>query len=309
MTEFVYQTPSADFFWIDATNPDNEEISTLTERFQIHETLIKDCLEPDHFPKYERSEHEIAFLIFRVFDEHSLPKADTVHELTRKIAIFICPNGIITVHRVEQEYLTRVKQKWKQFTGKTKKLKTKSYSDAILLDIAFAANLSYEAPLNQADLQLESYEQQLFSGIAIPKIIQELYTFKTRVHLIRKMLRMNLDVLLKIDVFHKEDRPYLTDIREKTERLGHLADTLIQQSVDVLNIYISLSSYQLNEIMRWLTVLSACLLPLTLITGIYGMNFQYMPELQHPFGYFGALIAMVAILTGILLFFRWKKWI
>jgi len=77
----------------------------------------------------------------------------------------------------------------------------------------------------------------------------------------------------------------------------------------ILDIYLSSQSSRMNEIIKVLTIITTIFIPLTFIAGIYGMNFEYMPELSHPFGYPAAIISMTAVAAAMLIYFRRKKWI
>ena len=76
----------------------------------------------------------------------------------------------------------------------------------------------------------------------------------------------------------------------------------------MLDVYLSAMSNRLNEVIKVLTIITTIFIPLTFIAGIYGMNFEYMPELGHPFGYPGVLIVMAAVGLGMVAFFKKKKW-
>ena len=104
-----------------------------------------------------------------------------------------------------------------------------------------------------------------------------------------------------------------TTLMQDTQDLQVKVETLYQQldgaATNLMNLYLSLNSQRTNEAMRVLTVFSAFFLPLTLIAGIYGMNFEYMPELTWKLGYPSVLVSMVVIAAGIYLWFKRKNWI
>ena len=99
------------------------------------------------------------------------------------------------------------------------------------------------------------------------------------------------------------------DAHEHMERLASLCGLFQELAVDLIDGYISLSSHRLNQIMKVLTITAVIFLPLTLLAGVYGMNFQYIPELAWHFGYFAVLALMVVIALIMLLAFKRKRWI
>jgi magnesium transporter len=107
----------------------------------------------------------------------------------------------------------------------------------------------------------------------------------------------------------KSERHEFNDLFEHTERLTSFTALYKELADDLMNGYISMSSHRLNQIMRVLTVVTVIFLPLTLLAGIYGMNFEYMPELNVKHAFFIMLGTMVAIVTGLLLLFRKMRWL
>ena len=99
-----------------------------------------------------------------------------------------------------------------------------------------------------------------------------------------------------------------TDLLEHIRRVGKFAIGQQHEVEGLMQLHFSAVAHRTNEIMRLLTVLSAIFLPLTLIAGIYGMNFHNMPELHSRNGYFLTLAGMLLLAVGLLAWFRWKKW-
>ncbi len=99
------------------------------------------------------------------------------------------------------------------------------------------------------------------------------------------------------------------DVYEHFERLRSLSDLYQELVVDLMNGYLSLSSHRLNQIMKVLTIFTVIFLPLSLMVGVYGMNFQYMPELQWRYSYFVLLGTMVTVVLSAIGLLRWKKWL
>ena len=101
----------------------------------------------------------------------------------------------------------------------------------------------------------------------------------------------------------------LNDVYEQQERAGSLTDLYYELASDLIDNYISIASHHLNQIMKVLTIITAIFVPLGFLAGIYGMNFEYMPELHTPSGYFILLGVMFSIAVTLLLLFRKKRWL
>ena len=102
---------------------------------------------------------------------------------------------------------------------------------------------------------------------------------------------------------------YLRDVYDHTIQVIDTIETYRDLVSGMIDVYLSSISNKLNEVMKVLTVIATVFIPLTFITGIYGMNFQYMPELEHPLGYFAALGFMLLLGLLMFLYFRKKRWI
>src|SRR3546814_18007392 len=102
MIQILASKDNLGFDWVDLSAPTNEEIKQVAEQYALHEASIKDCMQPEHLPKYELFDH-YTFVIFRVLAAENTHEADTIQELTNKISIFFTQDYLITVHRTENK--------------------------------------------------------------------------------------------------------------------------------------------------------------------------------------------------------------
>lgn len=291
-----------EFKWIDLVYPTAEELESIGQTYSIHLTSIQDCLQPEHLPKYEKI-GEVAFLIIRAFDEKSFPPANSMRDLTRKIAIFLGTNFLITVHRVDQVFMPPLREKWMNQPAVTAKQQFH-----ILSDLLQAVLESYEKPLNKAEGMLENFENKIFLRKTAFRF-HELYVLRRKTAVYQRMIHLFKDVLLKLDIATEHQAPYLQSLRDDAERLQFMADQLSDNVNHLLNLHLALQSYRTNEIIRVLTMFSMFFLPLTFIVGIYGMNFDFMPELQWRYGYPTVLLLMLGVTLGLYLWFRQRKFL
>ncbi len=297
------ENSKAPLVWIDIVNPDSAELEGVAGQYGLHATSVVDCLQPDHLPKHEKI-GEMNFIIVRLYDCYCGGDADTVQKLTRKIAIFWGNSFIITVHRTEQAFLESIRGKWDFREGSNELLKFH-----ILIDIIQEALLSYDMPLKDAEKQLDEYEESIFRGKADAALIEELYRFRRQTSIYGKMLALTDDLLRAFGDVPAAGMPYYQDLRETAHKMRFAADHLHDLVNNLLNTHLSLASMRTNEVMRVLTLFSVFFMPLTFIVGIYGMNFEHIPELKSPYGYPAVIIVMVSIAAGIYLWFKKKGWI
>lgn len=302
----ITQGTHAEFKWIDLVSPKDKEIQELGKEYQITSSAIKDCLDPKHLPKYEHL-GGLQFIILRAFDEKSQADADNVQELTRKLAIFIGKDFALSIHRKDQKFLQDMRMSWNtpmSFAA------DQNILESFLVELFNAIISSYEAPIDASYQKLETLEGKSFlKGAELQLLIEEGYYLKRQLNVIKRVLRLTQDVLNHLHQSDLLKRSMSQDLKENSEKLLFQADDILENVNTLLNLYISLQTHKTNEIMRALTVMSVIVLPLNLIAGIYGMNFENMPELRWEFGYPFAVLFMLSIGIGIFYWSKKKGWL
>jgi magnesium transporter len=160
---------------------------------------------------------------------------------------------------------------------------------------------------------VETLEERLFAG-GDGRLVEAIFqTRKTLLELRRVVApeREVINLLLRreLPVFRSEDMAYFQDLYDRLVRMIESIDLYRDMLSGALESYLSLQSNRLNEIVKVLTTASIILMANALVAGIYGMNFQYMPELEWPWGYPMALSMMAGISAGLALFFRRRGWL
>ncbi|HEX8530058.1 MAG TPA: CorA family divalent cation transporter [Cytophagales bacterium] len=289
------------FEWLDIVDPQPDELHDIAVRYHLHTNAVKDCLQPGHLPKYELIGDK-AFIIVRLYTpETTEEEADTIQELTNKVAIFYTDAFVITIHRKALTFIDDLKKDLID-TGKCRG------AFHLLNRVVRGSLLTYEAPADQVARELDFYEDQIFIKDKMPPVLKGLYYLKRRTDLVRRMLILTRDVIENIDN-PAENNPNTRDTRDLFVRLQTIYDTLSDNTNQLFNIYFSVSSQRTNEVIRVLTIFSVFFMPLTFIAGIYGMNFEFMPELHHKWGYPGVYAFMAVITLGIYLWFKRKGWL
>lgn len=292
-----------DFDWIDVVEPSRGELADIGKKYGLHYYSLIDSLDPDHLPKYEIT-NNIVFIIARIYDSSANGEADTIQQLTTKLAIFVGKDFVITIHRPELQCL-------QEACKDALKGKSKGIFDFIC-NVLKEVLLTFEPPGLVLSKLVDKYETELFMKKTPPDILSELYKVKRQSALIKRVLILSANILKKIDEHIVDERvqdPMLQDVIDLYTRIDIMYDHVVEDSNNLLNLYINLSSQKTNEVMRILTVFSVFFMPLTFIVGIYGMNFKYMPELSWMYGYPVVLLLMAVITTLILMWFKRKGWL
>ena len=295
------------FIWLDVVNPPKEELANVARQYGLHSTSVEDSLDPEHLPKYERI-GVVTFIIIRAFDEAATRDCSTVQEMTRKVAIFFSNDFLITIHRTEQPFLTALVGKY-QSPPPAGAERRKSFLPRLLIEIINDAIDTYGRPLAEAESAIDKFEATVFGEQELGDVLQRGYTEKRRVTQMRRMLSHTLDVVQRLVPASEPTAPLFQDLRENAESMYSYAEELVEDVNSLLGIQLALAQHRTSEVVRVLTVFSVFFLPLTFIVGIYGMNFDYMPELRHRWGYPAVLVGMGLVTLAIFLWFRRRGWL
>lgn len=316
-----------DFTWVDVANPDEDELLEAGLMFQLPLKPVHDCLDSSLLPKYE--EHGFThFMLLRCLNEKDLDKdeACNVELLTRKVAIFWHEGTLITLHQMDADFMIKIRDnflqelKWNPVNTENK------YHNVVSIDAApspasiklplqvFSKILrrvidTYDGPLEVFEDLFEKYEDEIFGRGVRREVIGDTYLLKRKLSVYRRMLRLNLDAIRKAELSQKEPIKFLEYIRVDGEHCLSFADGAIDNLHNLLNLHVSFQNSHTNEIVRVLTIFSAFFMPLTFIAGVYGMNFEFMPETKSSFGYPAVLLFMAVLSLAIFLWFKKKKWI
>ena len=307
--QIVLSSSEPQFTWVDVVNPSPGELGEVARQYNLHPTSVEDSLDPEHLPKYERI-GSTTFIIVRAMDTAAPPDCSSVHEMTRKVAIFYGTDFLITIHRSEQPFLTAIIDEYVSASpppGTAER--RKGFMPRLLIDLINGAVSTYEKPLAAAETAIDAFEGTIFGEHDFTTLLRRIYLEKRRVTQMRRMLSHTRDAVQKLVPASEPTAPLYQDLRENAESMHSYADELVDDVNNLLSIQLSLASHRTNEVVRVLTVFSVFFLPLTFIVGVYGMNFQHMPELREHWGYPAVLTGMALVTLAIYVWFRRRGWL
>jgi magnesium transporter len=287
--------------WIDACSPSPVEIDEVSAKFNLDSYIVRDSMNPEHFPRFDKLSENVHYLILRIYDNEASEQADTVRELTRKVALFYGPNFIFTIHRKEIGWINDFSQKIKEFSQK------KNSIEALVTKIIQEAIHQYDKPIQAGNRTLERFEQKIFNEKKAGRLMEELYFNRRKAAVYREMLDLISDLLTDSLFFNPafgRNQSTLKNLKSECQRLHFYSSKLYESISNLIHLHLALASHRTNEVMRILTVFSAFFLPLTFVVGIYGMNFRYIPELEQHYGYHAVWAVMILICLTIFIWFR-----
>jgi magnesium transporter len=291
--------------WVDMEAPTEKDEQVLLDVFHFHPLTVEDCRENRHYPKVEEFPGYIYFIVHGVRAETSPDRFNTI-----ELDGFLGGTYVITYHHDTFRSITNVKQLLRTSPIACQR------GPAFLLHQILDQVVDYYSPvLDDFDERIDKLEDDIFT-LKRPNnlILEEIMTLKRSVLRLRRISTKQMDIMLRMSrgEFHlipDEMRPFYRDIYDHIVRVTDLAESYRDLIGGSLDAYLSVVSNRLNEIMKVLTIFSAIMLPLTFIAGVYGMNFDNMPELHSRYGYFGALVVMFVIAIVMLIFFWRRGWI
>jgi magnesium transporter len=289
--------------WIDVTDPSADEMSALASEYNLNEHTVRDCLQPEHLPKYERDEiNNVDFLILRFYSFTHQPHISTIQELTDKIAIFSTHDLLITIHKKETPFLEPLAKRYESAQRKIS-------APGLLSRIIWQALETYDDPANRITEQIDFYEKQVMLKHMDSDITEALYYIKRQAIVSHKVLTLMLEPINHIFIKSREEAPLLQDLKDQHLKMQTVYGQIVEEVNNLLNLSMSFAAQRTNEVMRILTVFSVFFMPLTFIVGVYGMNFLFMPELRQKWGYPAVLLLMLVVAGGIYFWFKKKKWL
>jgi magnesium transporter len=283
------------FDWLDMQKPKKEMLTSDSLPFPVEINLLEDALEHGHLPKLEKQGQHL-FIILRAFSVEPKHIAADVAKLTNKIAFLVNDKLLITIHQKPFTFLDQLADK--QFES----------TEDLMLEIIGLMLETFEAPLNWLSEKMDVSEQEIFLHHQEKVSLNSLYFQKAKARICRKVLQLSQNVLNQLEV-KPENKSKLQDLKETTLSYQLHFDEIVEDAHALMHTHMSLSAQKSNEVMKLLTVFSAFFLPLTFIVGVYGMNFEFMPELQWKLGYFSTWGIMIGISIVIFLWFKRKKFI
>jgi len=297
--EIIYRNHHCE--WIDVEAPTQEDLDFLHERYEINTLLLEDTIDPNHLPKFEQ-DNAVKFFLMRENTELERTSLNTISDISTKLGIFLFQNIIITVHRMKNRSIYEFKKE--VLLPENKEITT----DAIALKLALKVMKSFDDESQNLMETMDNVENEIFlKNTNNSNQIRRLYKLKRKSGLNARILNMSADWIDKFKSLQLNDAE-VTDLKDKHKDVIADFEHLNAQVTNLISMFLAMSDQKANQVMKVLAIYSMYFFPITFIAGIYGMNFENMPELRQPSGYFFTLglMAFISLLTFI--YVRRKRW-
>jgi len=279
-------------------------VASIGSRFQLHALILEDVLNTTQRAKLDTYEDQV-FLVLRL-----LKYADETHDLRdEQVSIIFGPNYLISFLETESDFFQPIKERLRHGNNRLR-IEKSDYLAYTLLDLIVD---QYFVVLEKVDTDLDHLEEELLQN-PLPGTMKKIQNAKREMIFLRKSIWPMRDVVsrflrLEPPLVKTENQIYVRDVYDHLIQTIDIIEGFRDVVAGLMDIYLSNINIRTNEIMKVLTVVSTIFVPLTFITSMYGMNFEFMPELHVKWAYPAILIIMFAMATSMLSYFHSKKWL
>lgn len=272
--------------------------------WKIHPLIMEDVMNTGQRSKVEEiDEHLFVTLKMLRLDEEKLQVT------SEQISLVVHPEYLISFQEHPEDVFEPVRQRIRSSQGRIRR----SGTDYLLYALLDTIVDSYIVLIERVGEKIEALEEDLLDR-ADDSIIPRINTFKKELNFLSKVIRPVKDMIRELNrsehpLLQKRTFSYLSDLNGLILHAVETIDSYRTMLNDFLDMYNSDVSNRMNDVMKVLTIFASIFIPLTFLAGIYGMNFQYMPELGWKYGYFSILGVMLLMAVGMLWFFRRKRWL
>ncbi|TFG72174.1 MAG: magnesium/cobalt transporter CorA [Flavobacteriales bacterium] len=283
----------------------NDEIfiEQLGKGFGLNSLLLEDVVNPHQRPKID----DYGDYIFGVFKMLYLDKDNNL--VIEHVALVLFEKCVILFQELNEDVFGSVRDRLRQKSGRIRSRK----ADYLFFALLDAIIDNYVLVLENLNSKIESLEEKVYSDPS-SYVAQDIQQVKKEVLKIRRCVSPVRELVNRLietenQLISKDTKLFLRDVLDHCIEINESLQVYREMSMSLMEMYMSNMSNKMNEVMKVLTIMASIFIPLTFIVGVYGMNFENMPELQSRYGYFVVWVVMVMLFLGMLIYFKRKKWL
>ncbi len=303
--EFLISKNTQAVNWINIDGlHDTETIASIGKHFSLHPLLLEDVLNTQHRPKVEEFDNCL-FLTLKMLGLNS----DGNSVISEQISFVLGKGWVISFQEQEGDIFDSLRHRMRENMGNIRK----NGADYLLYRLIDTVVDHYFIVIDHLGEIIEEMEEKVLHS-PDEETLHGIQNLKKQLSSIRKSvipLREIITFLEKdsTDLIEDSTIRYLRDVYEHIIQINDSAEAQRESLANIMDLYLSGVSNRTNQVMQVLTIIATIFIPLTFIVGIYGMNFDFMPELHWKYGYFGIWGIMVAVCVLLVIFFKRKRWL
>lgn len=280
-----------------------EVINNLCEKQNIHPLVIQDILDTNQRPKFQDFDDYWFFTIKSVLPEHQFEVE------SEQLSFILGKNYLISFQERKADYFDHIRHRLRNHVGKIRERSV----DYLLYLLLEAILDNYFKTINEIALNIDKMGVFDFDRNSSPQSLKSIEEFKRSIHHIKKTIVPIKEFILRLEheefgMIKREYIKYFYELKDLCLSLIDECDSINIKLESQINLFFSIQGHQMNQIMKTLTVVATIFIPLTFLAGIYGMNFENMPELKWEYGYVGIWMIMVLLALVMIVFIKKKKW-
>ena len=302
--ETINHQVSSLYQWIDVVGISDEEfIENLGRHYGLGALVLEDAVNTQQRPKIDEYDDYI-FGVFKM-----LYINDNNEMVAEHVALALVQNAVLVFQELEDDVFNSVRERIKIKTGR---IRTRS-SDYLFFALLDAIVDNYFIVLEHLNSRIETLEDEVYLNPR-QEVAQKIQKLKKDVLKVRRWVFPVKELLSRLidtenELIRKDTRPFLRDALDHSIEINESLQIYREMSMSLMEMYMSNMSNKMNEVMKVLTIMASIFIPLTFIAGIYGMNFDNMPELHWEYGYFMVWGVMIFLFLLMLVYFKRKHWL
>ncbi len=291
--------------WININGLNNiNEIEKIGDHYGLHPLILEDIVNTSQRPKIDEYESYLFIVVKMLYYD----KDDLI--VSEQVSFVLGSNYVLSFQEADGDVFDSVRDRIRAKKGRIRNLGP----DYLLYALIDSVVDHYYEIIETMGNKIEELEDHLFSGNPKEEITAEIQSLKREVLRVRKAifpLRETINRIEKIEhkLIHKKTIHFFRDIYDHIVQVSENIDIYREMIWGLMDMYMTTISNKMNEVMKVLTIIATIFIPLTFIAGIYGMNFNNMPELQYKYSYFILWGIMLILFIGMLFYFKRKKWL
>ncbi|CAF3783442.1 unnamed protein product [Rotaria sp. Silwood1] len=303
--EDIREVRNDECLWIDVTGiHDHDLIVRLGQRFNIHPLVVADIETTEQRTKLDVFEDTL-FLVGKMI------YPDGIQQITQieQISFYLRENILITFQEKPKDIFEPIKNRIRQNKGRIRRCKI----DYLFYSLVDRIVEQYMDVLDIIGTKVEAIDHQLMQTLS-RDTLETIYDLKREMLYFRRSISPLKEIINKLQkeeetqIIQESTNIYLKDLYDHVVQVNDTIDTYREMLASFIDFYMMLNSNAMNEVVKTLTIISTIFIPLTFIVGVYGMNFDNMPEIRWKYGYFVVLACMVTLTLIMLSCFKRKKW-
>ena len=300
---FEFEPGSITWININGLNHVNA-IEKIGEHYELHPLVLEDIVNISQRPKIDEYDNYIFVVLKMLYYD----KDENI--ISEQVSFILGEDYVLSFQEAEGDVFDEVRERIKQAKGRVRSMQ----SDYLLYILIDAIVDHYFSVIEVLGNKIEDFETDIFSGNLTDDVSQNIQNLKREILRVRRAIFPLREVINRIEknentLIQKKTITYYRDIYDHLIQVSENIDIYREMIWSLMDMYMTTISNKMNEVMKVLTIMASIFIPLTFIAGIYGMNFEYIPELRYKYSYFILWGVMIIMFLGMLYYFKKKKWL